>query len=833
MTQSAASGERQALRGYRWQYNHIATLVYDALYDGDFVSLRLTDPEAGRVDDLVLSRRGRTDAYQFKSTEHESYVTFNRMIQDQRTRSGGAAPSLVRSLADGWRSLQSETGNVHVHLVMQQLASVNDHLGIKGDASCPPRDHLASFIRQVLEPIRSGNLTIDEVATGWQSALTRLREATSFGTEEFGLFLRALHLDLNAGPGVPAAPSTRRSDILALTDMLMRRVSESFDVVELEERGVLELMGWTDRTRLHSRHEFPVDLDTYSPLTGAIDQLHDIVAKCNSGYVALIGPPGAGKSTLLSQALTSGTDRVVRYYAYVPKTAAGRARLTARSFLHDVVLMLNKSGLGSREHEITSGDVDELRQQLAEQLDSGSAEFANKQRRTIVVIDGLDHVERDYSGDNSLLGELPRPEELPDGVLFVLGSRTLTPLRSHVRQQLDERQAIVDLQHHVLSQGTVLEICQRAPVTAALAPELHRRIAELSRGYPLALGYLLNRLRNMDDGSTAEEILADAPAYQGDIAAEYRAVWDALQDDTDIVDILTACSRLRVGFTTEWLFTWAPQGTVQKFQRKLLYLFRHHHDGWRFFHDSFRQFASDRTALGDDGRPDANAEARAHGLVAELCDKSGDQKIRDEQLYHHYFAGQVDEVLTLARQEGFREQYQRFRSPDLIREDIGLALNIAAQRVDVLVMIRLLLALVEVDARTSALGSVDMPGLLYEAGLPDEAIAYCGDDAARVPVAQAYGLAARLGEVNDPAGLRIFRSIEHEGPHDSRRSRVVGHEYDAADAWARAATMFLPTSTVIDSDPKSCWGAVGGRSARQEPADRGVGHLCAGCGYVD
>ena len=796
MTQSAASGERQALRGYRWQYDHIATLVYDALYDGDFVSLRLTDPEAGRVDDLVLSRRGRTDAYQFKSAEHDGYVTFNQIARGQRTRSGGSAPSLVQSLADGWNSLRSQTGNVHVHLVMQQLASPNDHLGIRGDADCPPRDHFASFIRQVLEPIRLGNLTVDEVATGWRPALTKLREASRVVPEEFGLFLGSLHLDLNAGPGVPATPSTRRSDILALSAALIRRVSESFEVVELDERGVLQLMGWTERTRLHSRHEFPVDLDTYAPLAEAIDQLNDIVAKHDSGYVAVLGPPGAGKSTLLSQALTSGTDRVVRYYAYIPKTAAGRTRLTARGFLHDLVLMLHRSGLDTSERQITSNDIDGLRRQLFEQLDSGSAEFADTRRRTIVVVDGLDHVERDFAGNDSLLGELPRSEELPIGVLFVLGSRTLTPLRAHARQQLEERQAIVDLQHHVLSPASVLEICQRAPVTADLAPELHLRIAELSKGYPLALGYILNRLRDTDLGS-ADETLSDTPAYQGDIAAEYRAVWNEVQDDADIVEILTACSRLRIGFTTDWLFDWAPRVAVQKFQRKLLYLFRHHHDGWRFFHDSFRQFASDRTALGDDGRPDANADARAHGFVAALCSRTGDRRIAAEQLYHQHFARQEDEVLGLAKQEMFREQHVQLRSHELIREDIGLALGIAAERADVQVMIRLLLALVELDARSSALETVDMPDLLYEAGLAHEAIAYCGYDATRVPLAQAFRLAARLGEDNDPAGLRIFRSIEHQWPNYSRGNRVVGHEHDAAVAWTRAAALFLPLSRVI------------------------------------
>ena len=49
------------------------------------------------------------------------------------------------------------------------------------------------------------------------------------------------------------------------------------------------------------------------------------------------------------------------------------------------------------------------------------------------------------------------------------------------------------------------------------------------------------------------------------------------------------------------------------------------------------------------------------------------------------------------------------------------------------------------------------------------------------------------------SGLRIFRSIEHHGPNDSRRNRVAGHEHDAAVAWARAAALFLPVSTVISA----------------------------------
>ena len=90
--------------------------------------------------------------------------------------------------------------------------------------------------------------------------------------------------------------------------------------------------------------------------------------------------------------------------------------------------------------------------------------------------------------------------------------------------------------------------------------------------------------------------------------------------------------------------------------------------------------------------------------------------IRAEQLYHRYRAGQVNDVLSLADQRTFREQYRRLRSPALIREDAALALGVAAGRADVGIMLGLLLALVEMGERTASLESVNMPGLLHDCG---------------------------------------------------------------------------------------------------------------------
>ena len=288
MTGEPALGERAALRGYRWQYDHLAELVYDALLDDDFDQLRLTDPSAGRVDDLVLVRDGRCDAYQFKSGG-SGYLTFRGVLRAKQT-GGRNIPSLILSLADGWRNLRTSEPDTHVHLVTEQLASVNDRVSDLEEETRPTPHHFDAFINQVLTPLRLGSIEVEDVPTGWKMALERMRRACDFDPGAFSGFVRALHLDVGAGSGLPARPSTRRSDIIALSDALQRCVSEAVDTVRLDRRQVLQLVGWTSRATLQSPHEFPVDLDTYAPLSEAIDELNSALSAHDSGYLAVTGP---------------------------------------------------------------------------------------------------------------------------------------------------------------------------------------------------------------------------------------------------------------------------------------------------------------------------------------------------------------------------------------------------------------------------------------------------------------------------------------------------------------------------------------------------------------
>ena len=789
---SPAEGEQASLRGYQWQYDHLAALTYDALYSGTLEKIRLADPEVGQVDDLVLFRRGRVDGYQFRSSEHPGTITFGKFTKPQKSRGVAPKPSIARLLADGWRKLRRHRSAARVHFVTPSIASVHDRPAEASDGG--PR-HFAAFISYVLEPISAGLLTIDAVERKWQPALTKLRDATGLADDEFPEFMKSLHLSVGIGSALSEPASQRADDVLQLSDVLRRRVADSTGVVDLDAARIEDLMDWSHRTQLRSAHQFPGDSTTYAPLQEAISALDALLAGADRGYVALVGPPGAGKSTLLSQVPTDSSDRFAHYFAYVPGRAPQRTAMTADAFLHDVVLMLQQRGLKPYDHLLPVGDMNRLRQAFADHLDAAADDFARSGRRTVVIVDGLDHVERNLAENRGLLAELPNPDELPPGVLFVIGSRTLKPLPLGVRVRLEQSEAVLNLGNYRLPRSSILDICGRASSTASFSVDIHDRVARLSDGHPLALNYLINLLEGAD-AETAAAVLDEAPPYEGDVEVIYRAACEGVEDDAELFEILSVCSRLRIGFPTSWLPTWTSVRAIQALRDKLGHLFRQDGDGWRFFHDSFRQFAADLTTLGFDRVPDDSADRLAHQRVAELCVESQDPTIAAEELFHRRCAGQDEHVLRLAEPEMFRRQFMGLRSAELIRSDIESALDVAAQHAEVLVMHMLLLSLAENYARAQALRDIDVAGLLVDVGLVDEAVKY-GGNLQDIPLVHAYGLLAKLSETNESTARRLFDAFDLPRLDDAHDSYISGDEDEVALSWASAAVRLRPLEAVF------------------------------------
>ena len=63
------------------------------------------------------------------------------------------------------------------------------------------------------------------------------------------------------------------------------------------------------------------------------------------------------------------------------------------------------------------------REALREHMAKAHEHYVIQGRKTILLVDGLDHVSREVGLQSSILHELPRPDEVPEGFLIILSAQ--------------------------------------------------------------------------------------------------------------------------------------------------------------------------------------------------------------------------------------------------------------------------------------------------------------------------------------------------------------------------------------------------------------------------
>lgn len=829
MARASAAGEQDALRGYGYQYDHIAAAVYDLYRAGREFELRLVDPDVGAVDDCVLllepvtpGAPAEVHGYQYKSAPGN--VTLAGLLAEESDRRAQPKPSLLAQLVTGWCRLKSvyEGRDVAVHLVVPGELSVRDRplsaaaraLSIQADASgAPSPQHTAAFFAWVRQSLAAG-LGLDGDAAGWQVLLQWICRRAGLAPEEAGGFFRALRVDAGtreALPPVQEAAGQRAEDIRQLAEVLRRRVQESSpgEPVVLVPEDVAVLAGFGTRGRLRHSHSFPVDLDRYTPLLSAQEALNAAFDAVRQGYVAVLGPPGSGKSTLLSQATPGLADRVITYLTFLPGDPAAAGRASAADFLHDLVVEIEASAGGIHD-SLPERDLSELRLRFRDLLAKAAEDFTQRGRRTLLVIDGLDHVAR-LAPAQTLLAELPAPGGVPAGVVIVLGSQTLAPLDTRIQHHLTAEGAarIVDLAGHRLTPAAVEEACERLTESEPglrLSAGHVARVIDLVGGHPLALGYVFNSLADLtgDQAALDDQIRVPAEAvdaaldrcvrYSGNVADDYAAYLADADDSDALRELLGDLARLRSPLDMKWVLTWASPAAATGL-RRVRHLFRRFDSySWMFFHDSFRGFVLEATSVDALGEPDTAADARRHSFLADQCAKgSAKPRERGEEFYHAARAGLTSRAIALATPEAFRARFLSGASPVVLAEDTRLAMRVTAQAGDAAALTALMLFQSEFRARQEALEPVDVTGLHLDAGEPAAAIAYAMPDGMlRVTAEQALRAAIRLDETGSPAGKLLFDAADVYDLGKITRD----DQLKALTAWVEGAARFRPPSVL-------------------------------------
>jgi hypothetical protein len=802
-SKSPSQGERNAARGLSAQYRVAADLIYARLLEGTLEWIRVADPEAGRVDDIQIATTNRIDAYQVKWSEFSESITFAALRADEISDGKIKKPNLVRQLADGWRALSDlHPGvEVHVHLATNRIPSTNDSLSVpKEHGPTLGQPHFQRFLRDAWAPFVAGGAA----PPGWESAVDALRQAAGLDPSNFQRFASRCHFDfewrLPAAVDETREERRRAKDVQALADFLFRHIADGRSIVELGREDLLRRLGWEDRFRLRFVHEFPVDDSLYQPIVETVAELEALLERIDSGYVALVGSPGSGKSTTLTKTFRYRKGfRVVRYYAFVPDGAMGRGE--AVNFLHDLVLQLRRQGICGSGRSL--GETrEELLAHLAEQFRELHSRYLDDGVKTLILVDGLDHIEREQAPERTLLSDLPAPQSVPTGIVFVLGSQKLqlsglptgisVQLRSENKRTLTVRP---------LPRAAVREVAVTVCAARPLSEKQIDAVCALSGGHPLALVYLLKQLQVAPDSEAIDVILSAADVYDGSIDELYQRHWQAFEDRDDLRELLALLARLRGAFDPRTVQTWARPDTFKSFLKQARHYFREDSpNSWRFFHNSFRQFVLRETGRDLLGNIDPEAHRHHHASLAKYAMAARPYApFAWEELYHRAQAGEHEAVLRLGTQTYFRRQFFNWRSLADISEDFTLCLSAAAERLDPLAIVRLLLIEHELDERDEHLREADLWKVVLALDGPEALERYVLRDGRLVISLEALELAGELAEKQaEPFARCIFEAAEPlELLTGSKPVSGSRDEHRVLQRWARAAPRFRPLGEVL------------------------------------
>lgn len=764
------------MRGYTRQYSSAAAAIYHGLQRGDLRWVGLADPRAGIADDVVLGYDNEAIGHQFKSSRDPGAFRIGTLLSG----ANGLLPGLVRA----WQELKVSCPGLRIRLrlVVSDSPSDTDRFG---DADGTTRQFVADWQAQPECTLQQWG------STPWSVFIDELRMASGLPDDEFERFFQHLELvhgdqpDFAARFGITDRTQAQVDRIAERLPSLVAMVPEKYRWTRSE---FLREMGWQDNEP-RRRHQFPVGTAVQRNLETEA-RLQEVVRGNKSGYASLVGPPGSGKSTLLQIALEAEPQIVVvRYLAFVPDGAQGIGRGESADFHEDLIAGLRNTGLqGLRFRRESAHD---RREELETLLQQAAERYRAKGLRTLIIVDGLDHVAREERPERSFLTDLPLPLSVPDGVLFVLGTQRvdLTDIPPSVQEQARSPDRLVEMAP--LPPAAVAAMADAAGLLSSIS---RTRIHELTQGHPLAAQYLLQALAAGEE-DTRERILREGFEYVGDIDALYRAALRGLDQDTEVLDILGLIARSEAPLDLSQLESTYQAAAIERAFSRVRHLLRRLGEGWSIFHNSFRLFLMrlERTRY---GVPDAEHSARLYRQLVRIAEQAGSASPQRFLVARYLMrAGSHDEVLALATPEMFRTQYLAGRAPSAIRDDIRLAFQSLKFRVEPTAAFKLILASDEMARRSDAFDEPDdsLRALitLGELEAAEDFLGEVGGDGYLV-------VDAWLARGNLDRARHLFERIEPLHDFGSERNgNGPGYRLDEFADWVRRAVDFRSPSEIV------------------------------------
>lgn len=678
-TKMTLLGERVAMSGYLPQYDEFAIKVYEAIESGDLEEIRVADEEdnVGKLDDIVYVTNYDVFAYQVKWTTDGntmSYLDFKALIPD---------------IVKGWRCLKSiyPDKTVWPKLLTNKLLSTGDHSIIK--LAGKKAGGFAAFEKEVLRKLKNG----ETVESRWEAALNDLKTESTLTESEWDAFWQVFTFSFDYHQELievaNAYEDDRIDDIIHINRLIQELVARKGCNNPISERDIFIKLGWINRFEPVFEHNLKVPEESYVPNAAGMAQLDACLKDKTKGYLFLKGSPGSGKSTLLTQWTRSLANPSVKFYAFDFLNPSSQRNDSSRgsgtTFLNDIVVQINKAGFDSRSMLPSFKNFSSLKKRFYEQMDYLSKKFAETGVPFLIVVDGLDHITREYTDcAHTLMRVLPSPSDIPDGVVFVLGSQHFDHLYldAEIEKESAKKTNLVEMPP--LSRTESDALCHKLITSDLITDVLLEKCWRKSQGHPLYLHYLLNQIAI--EGVDVINSVDDAPEGVEDYYQ--RITGTLLEEKAALNNALGLISRITGVIKFDDVRKLCSEDSVLDIRNRMWHLFRFDKGGQElsFFHNSFRQYLLDKTATdvltGDYSREKDIAYYKR--LSEHYCSGWG-------RGYYLYKAGEYDQFVDEITPENLYAQAQNYRPLWSIRHDMEYGVEIAKQRKDPYLVVRYLL----------------------------------------------------------------------------------------------------------------------------------------------
>jgi hypothetical protein len=411
-------------------------------------SVTFQEKLAAPVDDVVVRfNNGQPPiCYQVKYTstgESSSNLTFVNLISKPKASTGQEKPSLLSSLAKGWREFADKNGIEPIVVLYSNRHYGQSSLSRTYKGSKYKALPLEGFMDKLHGSLDNAEIAEQVTFKGdmqlqWDELLSSI---DSLDGESVLRFLRCLKIELDK-------PDLDEAEQRMLTQLQQDICGNNMSIAKtVFNRLCAELRIWTRDTEQNTVDrpivercvaslnrnplETPINVTVPSPAFPSRRRLAKeyakMIAESRRPVIFIDGGAGVGKTRLASLLSANKELDPIRFYAFRPLDTDSMNYGPDEGITDARDLW---STLLNRVRELTDWNTDKLNLPVlnelctADQLREEVLRLAQKLstergKPTVLLIDGIDHAAR--RGDNlSFLQTLPSPETLPSGVKMVL-----------------------------------------------------------------------------------------------------------------------------------------------------------------------------------------------------------------------------------------------------------------------------------------------------------------------------------------------------------------------------------------------------------------------------